>query len=455
MPAKFPGGSSVTTLCIPISYLETVQRVSVFVDFYPRYPIIIASMALLLDTNEPAIVRGIKTVGVGKKGSKPVSAELAQEILNDLKAGKVAPAAQGAFFAGLLAKGVAPEEEILVKEVPTEKIFADAPEFIRWICIQLIEGKTFDKQTAYDLGKFLLSNEAGDGARGFIASYLRVRYETHDEYESIWKAMQETIVPAFRGATPSGEPIIQMAEPFDGNDHSYMVTPLIARFIQAQGYRVVHMVGRNSGPKLVYNLLDVANHLNVTFARRSDDVAGNKPQFGWFIEQNNVSPSVDHWVNIRRQIIKRPFLATLEKFIKPLDAQILITSAFHPPYGEKMTTIAERAGFKGVLVIRNGIEGSIAFPLKRPAKILLSAQQKDGSYLRHEMDFDVEAFLKTTPAIEETREQLTAGENARLVSTYAQQGASGDQWFDLRVKATTAGIEQGLHWLKENVYGLG
>ncbi|MBF0491061.1 MAG: anthranilate phosphoribosyltransferase, partial [Candidatus Omnitrophica bacterium] len=63
-------------------------------------------MPIILDNNEAAIRRGIKTVGVGKKGSKALSQELAREILADLKAGKVTAAAQGSFWAGLLAKGL-------------------------------------------------------------------------------------------------------------------------------------------------------------------------------------------------------------------------------------------------------------------------------------------------------------------------------------------------------------
>ncbi len=426
---------------------------------------IMGPMPIVLDTNEPAIVRGIKTVGVGKKGSKALSEDLAREILEDLKAGKVSPAAQGAFFAGLLAKGIEPQEEILgeafapgVFQDPqrlVEAIAADTPDFVRWICAQLISGHTLDKQTAYDLGQFLFSKDPGDGARGLVASFLRVRYETHDEYEGIWQAMQETITPAFCQPTPSGESIIQLAEPFDGNDHSYMITPLIANHIQALGYRAIHMVGRNSGPKLVFNLLDVAKLLPSTFAKQNSDLAKAKPQYGWFFNQQDISLAVDHWVDLRRQTIKRPFLSTLEKFIKPVDAQIIITSAFHPPYGEKMTVIAERAGFPGIMVIRNGIEGSMAFPLKRPAKILLSARQQDGTYLRHEITFEVEAFLGKTPVMEETRDQLTAQENARLIKAYTENGNSGDEWFDLRVKATCEGFDLGLTWLKEHTYGLG
>ncbi len=412
---------------------------------------------IILDQNESAIVRGIKTVGVGKKGSKTLSLELAAEIKGDLEAGKVPAASQGAFFAGLLAKGVDPIEAGLVPDpkAKVDELTADAPEFIKWVCHQLAAGKTLDKATAYDLGKFLFSKEKGDGARGLISSFLRVRYETDDEYEGIWQAMQDTIEPAFKDPTPAGDPIVQIAEPFDGNDHSFLITPLIGSFVQAQGYRAIHMVGRNSGPKLILNLYDVIAHLTVTNAQCNADLSLPKPAYGWFYTQAKVSSALDHWVNIRRQTIKRPFLSTLEKFIKPAAADIIVTSAFHPPYGEKMLTISERAGFKGAMVIRNGIEGSCGMPLKRPAKILLSARQKDGSYLRHEINFDVESLLGESLPTEEQRESLTARTNADLIRQFHDSGKSGDLWFDARVKATQEAFRLGLDHLKRSVHDLG
>jgi len=413
-------------------------------------------MAIVLDPNEPAINRGIKTVGIGKKGSKSLTPELALEILEDLKSGKVSDAAKGAFFAGLCAKGIASEEEIIeqafapgVLKEPSQlldTILADAPEFIKWICAQLLRGQTLDRQTAYDLGKFLFSNEQGDAARGWLASFLRVRYETNDEYEGLLQAMNDTVSPAFKIPTPQGEAVVQIAEPFDGVDHSYMVTPLVARNLQAQGYRVVHQVGRNSGPKLDMNSWDIAQALGLTPAASNSDLSSDKPVFGWFFHQSLMSQALDRWVNLRHQIIKRPFLSTLERFINPLNAEILIASAFHPPYGEKMLTIAERAGFKGIIIVRNGIEGTIAFPLLRDVKILLSARQKDGSFQRHEINIENHPMV----IAEEMIEKPKAVDNAGLIENYVRTGTSGNRYFDLRLQATSEGLSQALAWLKGN-----
>ena len=421
-------------------------------------------MAIVLNPNDPAIVRGIKTVGVGKKGSKPLSQELAREILADLKSGKVTPAAQGAFFAGLFFKGVELEEIVLDQyfeeqatllnaDLLARSLTRDAPPFIQWICEQILQQKTLDRDTAYTLGTFLLSKEPGDAARGLVASALRVRYETDDEYEGILRAIQETITPEFRVPVPAGDPIIQLAEPFDGNDHSYMITPLIGHFLQSLNYRVVHLVGRNSGPKFCFNLADVAQELKIPSAAGSQELGQSKPAFGWFIHQKDLSPAADHWVDLRHQTVKRPFMATLEKFLNPVGARIIATSAFHPPYGDKMMTIAERAGYPGIIVIRNGMEGSLAFALKREARILCSARQKDGSYRRHEIMFDAEKFLGMTLELEEKLENPKALDNARLIDDYRRNGSTGNRHFDLRVKATLEGFRLAVEWIEAQLAG--
>ena len=419
-------------------------------------------MAIILDPKEPAIRRGIKTVGVGKKGSKSLTPELALEILEDLKSGKVSDAAKGAFFAGLTVKGIESQEEILeqafacgVLKDPSKLVNAmtvDAPVFVQWVCQQLLAGYTLDKHTAYDLGKFLFSDEPGDAARGWVASFLRVRYETDDEYEGLLQAMNDALSPAFRMPTPQGEPIIQIAEPFDGVDHSYMITPLIARALQVQGYRVVHQVGRNSGPKFDMNLWEISQALGLKVSQSNMDLSSHKPAFGWFFHQSVMSKALDSWVDLRHQTVKRPFLATIERFVNPLKADILIVSAFHGPYGEKMMTLAERAGFKGVIVVRNGVEGTVAFPLLRSVKLLLSARQKDGTFRRQEMNIENPSVVDREEMIEKPK----ASDNARLIKEYVQKGFTGSaeqaignmKHFDLRVQSTCEGLNQALVWLK-------
>lgn len=413
-----------------------------------------------IETPGSAIRRGIKAVGVGKKGSKPLTPELAAEILAELKTGRVDPAVQGAFFAGLVLKGLTDEEKVLARHFPAgtiedprrlaQTLCGDAPEDIKDICGRLLEQKELDKETAYQLGKFLLSDLPGDGARGIAASALRVRYETADEYEGLLKSINETIMPAFREAVPAGEPVIQLSEPFDGVDHNYLLTPCLAQFLQKLNYRVVSMVGRNSGPKFCNNLYDLAKNLNLSFLKANSSLTGPKPAGGWIIDQEDLSPALDRWVDIRHQTIKRPFLATLEKFPDPCKADIIVTSAFHGVYGEKMAEVAQRAGFPGSIVVRNGIEGTIAFPLTRPAKLLCSARQKDGTYVRTEMTFDACSFFGMELPVEQKLDNPSLEVNTGLVKEFLQNGRTTNTEFDRRVAATCAGIRQAVEWIEQN-----
>jgi len=319
------------------------------------------------------------------------------------------------------------------------------------ICREVLSGKTLSRETAYRLGKFLFSDDPGDSARALIASYLRVRYETTDEYDGLLSAMQETLEKPFCEKVPDGEPVIQLAEPFDGVVHSYLLTPLLADYIQNLGFRVVTMVGRSSGPKMGNTVLDLIKTMGIKPIASHRDLEQSKPDFGWYISQEDLSSAVDRWVEIRRQTVKRPFLSTLEKFLNPIKAQIVITSAFHPPYTEKMIAVAERAGFPAALVMRNGQEGSLAFPLNRSIKILCSAQQCEGEYLRQEFEISPSEILGFEIKVDEKLSQPSLGENARLIKAYKEKGASGNEFFDYRVKITCEGLKKAIHWIKQGI----
>ncbi len=429
---------------------------------------------MLLQKESP-IIRGIKAVGVGKKGSRALDSALIDEIIEELRGNKPSAAQKGAFFGALILKGLTDEERRLEETLApgalqnlkqlTNLLCPETPLFVKNFCTQLLEGKTLTQEEAKSLGRFLFSSELGDGARGMAASILRVRYETPDEYAGLLESLEETFEPPFKEPVPSGDPIIQIAEPFDGVDQSSMITPLVGEFLQKLSYRVVHLVGRNSGPKAGYNLLDIANveagpcarpnslrgnhgGLPLQFLKYPKELADPKPSFGWFLNQQDLSKPMDSWVDIRREIIKRPFLSTLERFVNPVKANILIASAFHAPYGEKMLTICERAGFPAAIIVRNGIEGTIGFPLKRTAKILSSKRQKDGTYLRYEIEFDTEKFLGKTLMFEEKLEHPCAEKNVGLIRAHLEKGHTESEHFDLRVKATCAGLRQAIDWVR-------
>ena len=208
------------------------------------------------------------------------------------------------------------------------------------------------------------------------------------------------------------------------------------------------MVGRNSGPKFGINLQTIACELKAAFLKGTAMLTDDPQPYGWYVSQEDLSPAMDRWVPLRRQIIKRPFLATLERFVNPCAAQVMIASAFHSPYGEKMLTICERAGFPAAIIVRNGMEGGLSFALMRQTRILCSVRKPTGVYHRNEILFDPTPLLKTPYKKEERLETPDSEENARLIREFATRGHTGNAHFDDRVKVSCAGLTEALEWVK-------
>ena len=393
-----------------------------------------------------AIEEGIKTVGVGKKGSKDLSKELVQHILEDLKQGDVPAIQKGAFFAGLWMKGPSKEEEVLLDFLPKgiAGLWKEVPQDIQDLCVLLMEKKELNERQSRKLGRFLFSEEEGDAVRGLVASLLRVRYETQDEYAGLLQAVEETFESPFHSNVPQGKPVIQIAEPFDGVDHSYLNTPVLAGFLEREGYRVVSLAGRNSGPKYGNNLFDLAKGIGAGFLKQNRGLTDDPQGFGYYLYQGDLSRAMDRWVDYRRALIKRPFMATIERFVNPVQADICLASAFHPPYGNKMVSICERAGFPACVIVRNGLEGTINFPLLRQTKVLASVRQGD-AFIRKEFIFTPPKGFK----IEERLDDPSLEENIRLLKEYQAHQKTDNAHWNARILYMHKSLQEVLTWIKQ------
>ena len=114
-----------------------------------------------------------------------------------------------------------------------------------------------------------------------------------------------------------------------------------------------------------------------------------------------------------------------------------------------MLTIAERAGFPKVIIVRNGIEGTIAFPLLRPAQLLYSVRQKDGTYVREALKCEHPIVAESKFTLEEKLEPPFLDRNIELIRQYHTQGKSGNDFFDARVEVTVSGIKQALDLMNQ------
>jgi anthranilate phosphoribosyltransferase len=404
-----------------------------------------------------ALAQGVKLIGIGKHGSKKLPDQLIVEITNELKLGSSPALLIGTFFGALMMKDIEPSylalEEYSGKgsltntSIMWDNLFADTPSQIKSTGIKLLSKETLNEEEAKVLGLFLFSDEKCDTFRGMAASVLRIRYETDDEYKGLYNAIIEksvSITTSFDNKT-----VIQLAEPFDGVEHSYMITPILASELQQQGYSVVVTCGRSSGPKKTLNTWDIYKTLNANFLTTDKNTASENHCYGWALDQKYFFPELDKWVDKRRVIMKRPFLATLEKVLNPAKADILITSVFHIPYLEKMIELGFMAGFNAVIVLKRGLEGSLAPSLSKATGILCAVKLKDGSSVTQNFDANNEHYSNFKSSADNIVDPLQLTSNIEYIRHYLIAGKTDDTDFDMRVKLAIALYNEGLEWIKK------
>lgn len=411
------------------------------------------------------LVDGIKIIGIGKHGSKPLPESLLHEIAEYLKAEEaIVPIQKGAFYGALLAKGPTPTEQELLLPVEGEAASVDVPKLYDTLCpdtpsemkeigVKLLQKEILSEAEAEKLGHYLFSDLPGETFRGMAASMMRIRYETDEEYQGLLNAVVATYEPGFQEAEAVSGTTIQLAEPFDGVEHSYMITPLLAKALQEKDYRVVVTMGRSAGPKLTLNTLDLYQGLDSAFLQHTQELRQDAPLYGWALDQKELSPALDAWVYRRRIIFKRPFLATLEKVLNPCQADIFITSVFHITYMQKMVMLADMAGFAGVIVLKRGLEGTLAPSLAKASGILCAARQQDGSFMTETFEADEECFAPFRAEVDDKVEPLLLEDNLQLIRQYAAQGRTANEDFNKRVGLAVALFQTGLEWLQKNMNG--
>ncbi|UHG91579.1 anthranilate phosphoribosyltransferase [Spirosoma oryzicola] len=414
-----------------------------------------------LDLDSPAdtaLGRGIKHIGIGKYGSKPLSAELLAECRAALEDPMSHPLQRGAFLGALIAKGPTPAEMTLEDVIgkgafshPTffiNKVCPDLPIGMHPIATKLVRGHNLQISEAHQLGDYLFGDGDCETFRGLAASILRVRHETNEEYLGLMRAAEQTYSPGFAPISCADRPLIQLAEPFDGVDNSYLITPLLGQFFQKRGYGAVSMVGRSGGPKFTLNALDLYMHMGCQFLQSNHELDTPLGRYGWVLDQKALSPALNHWVDRRHTIIKRPFLATLEKVLNPCHAQILVTSVFHITYQMKMAELALMAGFDAAIVLKRGLEGSLAPSTSRSTGILCAVRTPRGHMFHQNFEGDSSAFTAFRTESDVQYENPLASDNARLVQRFMDEGQTNNADFDNRVHFAHALYGRGLDWVE-------
>ena len=202
----------------------------------------------------------------------------------------------------------------------------------------------------------------------------RMKLETLDENIGYWKALDKTTI---QHQVRHGR-LLQIADPFDGFNRvpyfGFYTIPVLA----AMGLPTYGHSAPSLPPKFGITFEDILCKqygVNPLGNHRQRVELINKFKFG-YINMQEAHPLLEKLRGLRKEIVKRTMLSTMEKMLMPLKsptgANYLATSYFHRGYETSMIAAAKLSKFD-LTMVGNGAEGTTLYGVHKLAKVFIES----------------------------------------------------------------------------------
>jgi anthranilate phosphoribosyltransferase len=219
--------------------------------------------------------------------------------------------------------------------------------------------------------RLILDRRVDPVQAGVFLIALRMKRESDDENRGVLKAL----IDCAEIATAATDDVVDIADPYDGYARGLPASPFLPAVLSACGLPSISHGVESVGPKFGVTHRQVlrAAGVNVDLSTPQAAACVANPDIGWaYVDQKNYCPKLHELVSLRRLIVKRPCLSTVEVLVGPIRGRAhthLITGYVHKAYPRIYALLAREAGFDSALIVR-GVEGGVIPSLQKPAKIL-------------------------------------------------------------------------------------
>jgi len=251
--------------------------------------------------------------------------------------------------------------------------------------------------TGPDLSKDIEMDEARLGMQGLLEDAvdpvraaifliaLRMKRETREENRGVLQAILDSV----DRVTADVDEVVDIADPYDGYNRTIPASPFLAPLLAECGLRVVSHGLDAVGPKygithrhvLAAAGIDVDLNTRDAAARLADD------SLGWaYVDQAQFVPQLHDLIDLRRKMIKRSVITTVEVLAKPIAGRQrthFVTGYVHKPYPPVYCDLARLAGFDSAIIVR-GVEGGVIPSLRQAGKYFAYSE------LGEEVGYDID-----------------------------------------------------------------
>jgi anthranilate phosphoribosyltransferase len=265
--------------------------------------------------------------------------------------------------------------------------------------------------------KAILEGQIDPVQAGIFFIALRMKRETMDENKGILDAVLE----ATRRVTAQVDEVVDIADPYDGYNRCLPAAPFLPALLAELGVPAVNHGLDAVGPKYGVTARHVLQAAGVDVDLSPEAAARRlaNPALGWaYVDQAQACPGLHGLLDLRRRMIKRQAMTTIETETKPIVGRKkthFVTGYVHKPYPPIYAQLARHAGFDSALIIR-GVEGGVIPSLRQPGKV--TWYQDRGEEMEMDVnpaDLGIEQSVRAVPLPADLPKSERAGDEVAIM----------------------------------------
>ncbi len=263
----------------------------------------------------------------------------------------------------------------------------DPRRLLRSVIQRIATGPELSKDISFEEAtaamRAILEGDADPVQAAIVLIALRMKRETRDENRGVLQAILDT---SERVIAPVDE-VVDIADPYDGYNRTLPPSPFLPAVLAACGIPAIAHGVETMGPKFGITTRQVLRAAGVPVDLTTREAAQRLAGAGWaYVDQAAFAPRLHDLTDLRRRIVKRPAITTVEVLVGPVRGRThthLMTGYVHKPYPPIYAMLARHAGFDSAMLVR-GVEGGVIPSLRQAGKLV---HFRDGA-VEAEVDLD-------------------------------------------------------------------
>ncbi|MBX9850248.1 MAG: hypothetical protein K2X86_00645 [Cytophagaceae bacterium] len=343
----------------------------------------------------------LKKKGIGPQGSKSLKTEELEEIAGLFKNPEVSLTTKATMLTALLILPPTDEEKSWLEKLkasPDKFLPQELTGYIKETSnpflslIKKIIGKNdLTKEECESGMSFLFSKDIPEYLKGSFLEAERLKRESFIENNSFLNYLYSQ-VPHREINMPV---LIDIADSYDGSNRSKNFSLFTAALLGSIGFpTIVHGIDEVA-PKEGYTSHKILKYAGIDPLISLDQAIKNleNSSVSWtYLDQKIFFPDLYEMKRMRKEMVKRPFLATFEKLLQPIRAKNgnhIVTGYTHPHYKEELVKQLKEQKQCAQAIILKGMEGSTHMSLSKSTTCVLYNGQEISDSLINPVSFGI------------------------------------------------------------------